>query len=280
MAIFQIRFGSDGRLPLYPGERHIRAAVWRLARATHGALVMFGFIHEHGHLLVVDQAGHIERFKKRAAMKLGAVAAEPMEEVWHDRVESRSHLASLVRYYLEQTYHHGVPAHPALWSGSCFVDLVGARVVSGLDLRLFEVLPSLTRDKLMEIVGLPLASLRPAMDSAVRALGALRLRDAAAAALAADPALAQNDAACVRARRVVVRLAARAGISLNETANVLRVTPDAVTRLARREVEETWVAATRRRLALEEAVRLHIEQDWYRRVIEKHASKKAARLVR
>ena len=280
MAIYQLRFSSNGRLHLYPKEKHIRAAVHQLALATRGKLVMFGFIHEHGHPLVIDEPNHIERLKNTLESDLGAVAAEPMEELWYDRVRSRSHLLSLVRYFLDQTYHHSIPAHPATWSGSCFMDLVGARVVAGLELRLFEVLPSLTRAKLFEMVGLPPGCLRPASDSTIRALGALRLREAASAALAADPELAGNDTPSAQARRVVAHLAAVVGIPFGEVANVLRMTSTAVARIAKREVEDTYVNATRLRLSLEEVVRARIEQDWYRRIIEEHASRKASRLLR
>ncbi len=56
-------------------------------------------------------------------------------------VESRRHLSRLVPYVVGQTEHHRLPAQPALWSGSCFQDLVEAWCIGGARLRLWDLLP-------------------------------------------------------------------------------------------------------------------------------------------
>jgi hypothetical protein len=36
-----------------------------------------------------------------------------------------------VTYLLKQPVKHGLDVHPALWTGSCFLDLIGARLIPG-----------------------------------------------------------------------------------------------------------------------------------------------------
>jgi hypothetical protein len=90
---------------------------------------------------------------------LRPLAAAPVEPARVREVDTRAHLEWLVRYVLTQGPHHGVAGHPALASGSCFQDLVAARRVDGLRLRIAEALPRLRRRTLYEAVGLPAVGL-------------------------------------------------------------------------------------------------------------------------
>ena len=67
------------------------------------------------------------------ALGLQPLAAAPMAPAHVSPVNDRGHLASLVRYVLDQTTHHELQnvAHPALWRGSSFADIVGARIRPG-----------------------------------------------------------------------------------------------------------------------------------------------------
>jgi len=271
MALVQFRFSSNGQLALFPDEAHRRDAVHRLARVVGGQLVMFGFVDHHGHPLVTTaDAGTLQR---TLGSGLAAVAAHSLAKVWSDPVHDRRHALSLVDYLINQPLKHGIPAHPATWTGSGFLDAVGARIIDGLALRLFEEL-RITKDHLVEMVGLPPGCLRPAPDAMVRALGAVRLKEAASAVFAADPDLKVNDVPSTRARRVVVVLGGIVGIGLDDAAWALDVTEIAARRIAKREVDPAWIEATRIRLSIEEAVRRQMENDWLRRAVQKRAARR------
>jgi len=183
---------------------------------------------------------------------LRAVATTHVEPARLRGVESRRHLQWLVRYVLGQAGHHDLPGHPALWSGSCFQDLVGARAV--LRLRLGEVLPRLRLRTAYEAVGLPTREIELAGDETVRRCGAGRLVAAAAAAQAVDPALPGRVDAVVRARRAACALAREVGLSTVDLAWALGVSPRAVRRAAVKGADGGLLATVRRRLALEESV--------------------------
>jgi hypothetical protein len=274
MPLYQLRFSSDGRLPLFPDERRLRIAVRRLVKVTRGRLAMFGFVKDHGHPAVIASTHRIGTLRGTLRRSLESVAAQPLEKVWKGRVKDRSHALSLLRYLLNQPLHHGIPAHPALWSGSCFLDLAGARIIDGLELRLSEVV-SLSQEELMAMAGLPGGQIRPASDAEIRALGATRLTAAASAAFAADPELRGNDAPSVRARRVAACLARQAMVPTSEVAWAFGCSRGGAYALSNAPIEPTWEAAVRIRLGLEENVQEEIERDWYRRVITERAARKS-----
>jgi hypothetical protein len=161
----------------------------------------------------------------------------------------------LVDYLLSQNQRHGIQAHPALWSGSCFLDLVGARVVDGLRLRIDEALPRLQTREIFEAVGLgSIRELRPANDHEIRAAGAKHLVAAVAAATAVGPVLSGRKAETIRVRRVAAYLAHLAGIAASEVAWALDVTPRAVQKLVRAPVDPKVVRASRLMLSVENLV--------------------------
>lgn len=253
--LWQLRLSSRNRLPLFPTEASQRRAVRRLAEIARGRLVLFGLVHEHGHPVVFCDDRRLGLLKRSIRIALGALASQPIEPIWGEAVNGRGHMRALLRYVLEQPKHHGLRDHPALWSGSCFLDLVGARKIDSLLLRVAEALPGLRLGELQQIVGLPSRPLVPVTDDQVRALGATRLAEAAAAALALDPSDMGRSADAAAARRVVVQLARRAGLSWPEIRRALPVSDATLFRLA---VEpspgEAFENATRIRLMLEETV--------------------------
>jgi hypothetical protein len=271
--LFQLRFSSKTRQPLFPDEAHRRTAIQSLAGVMLGRLVCFGFVDDHGHIVAFDTGQHIGRLGGSLQLALEAVAAQPLEEVWHDPVKDRAHLKSLLRYQLNQTFRHGVPCSPALWTGSSFLDVIGARLVEGLELRLFEALPRLVVEDVLSMVGLTAGAIRAAPDGTVRALGVERLKRAAAAAFAVDPELEGNDQPTVNARRVVARLARSARIAVSDVMWVLDCSRSGASRMARHDLADNrWVEAVRRRLTLEETVQREIERDWCRRKIQECAT--------
>jgi hypothetical protein len=254
--LWQLRISSRYRLPLFPTDVSQRLAVRQLARAASGRLVLFGLVHEHGHPVVFCADEKIGLLKRSVRVSLRRVAAQPIEEVWAEPVNGRNHMRSLLRYVLEQPARHGLPDHPALWSGSCFLDLVGARHLPELSLRLAEALPGVQLSELHEMVGLPPRPVAAASDDAIRDLGAIRLFEAVGAALALAPPFNSLVPRKVAARRLVVQLGRRAGLTWAEIRRVLPVSHAALFRLASSPpASGALERAVRMRLGLEELVK-------------------------
>jgi hypothetical protein len=252
--LWQLRLSSRKRLPLLPTETAQRQAVHRLASVTEGRLVLFSLVFEHGHILTFSSEQRLGLVRRTIRQVLQPVCAQPIEPLWHEAVDGRGHMQSLLRYLIAQPEHHRLEAHPALWSGSCFPDLVGARWVPGLRLRLSEALPGFRLRDAHDLVGLPPRRIEPADDDQIRALGAARLVSATAAALAIDPLLAGRRPIIVLARRLVLQLGRRLGLPWGELARSVPVTRATLFR----SVTDLLVAprleqVVRTRLALEEA---------------------------
>ncbi len=169
-------------------------------------------------------------------------------------VKDRGYLAWLIRYHVRQPIKHNVKEHAALWSGSCFQDLVGARYVPGLALTIAQSLPQYSVKTVLSHLMLSPFSAVPLGNDAVRALGARRIAAAAASAVAAGPSLDNLERASVHAKRAAALLAHEVGISNDEITWALPVSKRTVQRAAPREGDDRRLKAIRVRLALEEAI--------------------------
>ncbi len=126
-----------------------------LARVAGAWIVSFSIADEHAHLIVLGDRDRIGRLRRNLSLALGAASSEPLDPSWARPLASRAHLQSTFEYQLTQVDHHGLPAHPALWSGSVFQDLIGARLLDGLQLKLPEALPRYRVRDALSAVGLP-----------------------------------------------------------------------------------------------------------------------------
>jgi hypothetical protein len=163
-------------------------------------------------------------------------------------------MEKLVTYLLGQPKRHDIATHPALWTGSCFQDIAGARVIEGMRLQLDVVLPRFRIQTAYEATGLPPKEIKPVNDSTIRAAGATRLVSAAGAALAVGPPLVGKTALLVRARHAVAQIARKVGIPHGEVAWALGITERAARRLLDLPIEKEKLHAIRMRLALEDIV--------------------------
>jgi len=254
MPSWHLTFSSDGRSALFPDEALRCRAVRTVLRVAGRQLLLFCIVDDHVHVVVLCEADRVGRLARALLLALRPVAGPALAPAFVRPVEGRSHLLWLVRYCLRQPLKHGIGVHPALWTGSCFLDLVGARVVEGFTPSLREALPRLRLRTLFEHVGLEARPLEPLDDQALRAVGSAHLVDAATAALAAPPDLAGNTPLVVTCRRAVAQLGRAADLSSQQLARALHVQPNAARRLADGVVDPRLLLAVRLRLALEQRV--------------------------
>lgn len=251
--LVHLTFATEGRHVLFADEASRRAAVRALTRVRGVRILLFCVVDDHVHVVFWARPSRQGALKKAFHNVLAPVAQVRVLPGRLRRVNGRSHLWWLVRYLLAQVVKHGLSAHPALWCGSCFLDLIGARWLPSLVLHITDALPRLTRGEVLAAVGLDRMP-RPLEDAEIRGLGARRLVAAAAAAACAEPALRGNRQEVVQARRAAVRLGVAAGMTVSELAWALGASTRTVQRLKHADVEEALIEAVRVRLALEEVV--------------------------
>jgi hypothetical protein len=255
MQTWQMRFSAEGRPTLFPEEALRRDAVRTVGRMCAGLVVLLSIVDDHLHLLLLCDRERVGRVAHDLLLALRPVAAPGLEPAWFKPVSGRNHLENLVEYLLTQVPHHGLPQHPALYTGNGFVDLVGARAVDGLQTRLTEALPRYRLRTAFEAVGLPATPLVPAGPGEIHAAGAVRLAEAAKAALCVGPELRGRTAPEVRARVAAATLARVADLRSRDLVEALGVSQRAVQLSAAKPAREEDLQAVRLRLALEDAVR-------------------------
>lgn len=254
MRSFHLTLAAVGRHVLFPAEAARRAAVRALGRVAGEWLTLFSLVDDHVHVVLFCEEERVGRLARAILLALRPLAAVALEPAFVRPVRDRGHLEWLVGYVLTQPSHHGLAEHPALTTGSCYRDLVGARLVPGLTLRVGQALPRFGLREACRHVGLPEVELCPLTLEGLRAAGATRLVGAASAALSVGPDLTTNEPLVVEARRASVQLANAAGIHLAEVAHALGLTVGSVRRLSDRDAPEPILRAIRLELALEAAV--------------------------
>lgn len=260
-SVFHLTFSTRGRNPMVQDEAARRRVVRTIGRLAGSETVLFHLVDEHLHLVAMGSRRRTEWLAHGLLRALRTVAAAHVEPAYIQTVSTRAHMQRLVPYLLRQTTHHGLPAHPALWSGSCFADLVGARVIPGLRLRLGDALPRITLRQVYQDAGIQRAPGAPLSMEGVRRAGADHLVQAAAAAMAAPPALRGNERCVVVTRRVVAHLASEAGVRPSDAAWALGITPRALRRLRARALDPALPLAVRRYLSLE-AITQEVSPSW------------------
>ncbi len=254
MEIWHLTFSTDGRFPLFQDEASCRAAIRKLVAIAGAEIVLYSIVDDHVHLVIVCMPGRKGKICSALLRSLRLIAATKVLPAYQRPVETRSHMMWLVRYLLQQVVHHGVDAHPATWSGSCFQDLIGARWLEGFGLRARKVLPRLAMKSINEMVGLPPRRIMPAGDADVRLAGVAGLVEAAGSALAVGPELRGRTAPVVMAKKAVAHTALNVGLSTREVARALKLTPRAVGFLRHASVGAELLAAVRVRISLLQVV--------------------------
>jgi hypothetical protein len=256
MELHQIVLTSqrDRRLPLFTKEHHYLEALHRLGRVCKGNLALFALIAEHLHLIALLSRTAAGRLAQAVLVTLRPLAKTPLATSYIDEVDGRGHSYRSVKYELQQPQKHGMPGPGALWPGSCLPELVGARVIPGLTLRLREALPTFQVKQALRVLDLPGDKILPAGRQQLRAAGAARLIAATAATLGVEPTLRGNSAPVITARRAVAHIAARLDLPPTELRSVVGKDRNTLWRLRRRPVSSECIDAIRRRVALEDLV--------------------------
>jgi hypothetical protein len=254
MTLHHLTIAVRGRQALARDETERRALVRDLARIAAGRLMVFNLVDDHFHGVPRGERPGVLADSLRRVLR----ARRPDLELKRSHLEpvgTRSYARWLIDYVLGQSARHGLGVPTALWTGSCFQDLVGARLLPGFDARpLRAELPRLVQGDLLEAVGLDLAPLGDADDEALARAGAARIVDLALGVHCVGPVLTDRSASAVRACALAARVARLVKTPLSEIARFLGRSLRSVERLAGRDVDAKAIRALRRRLALEQRV--------------------------
>jgi hypothetical protein len=255
MNLAHINFSSVERRTLGRDETERRRQVRAIVRVAGERLAVFNMVDEHLHLLGRSDWPTRRGESVRRVMR----ACRPDLEFTRPHVRpvrDLRHLQRSVPYVLNQTDHHEVGgSHPALWTGSAFLDVVGVRLMPGFRLTvLLQELPRLRQRDLLEAVGLEPVEIVPASDDALLRAGPARIAQLAAAVFAAGETYAGRSDETVKARTLAARVARDLEIATVNMAAFLGAVPRTVNRLAREPVDPRALLALRRRLTLEERV--------------------------
>ena len=244
---------------IYSSESALREAVRALARFAPRELFAFNLTPGHDHLGFDARRRDAGRCASAYHRWLLPRSEARLDRSFPTAIRNRQHLRSAARYIVTQAARELFDVeHPALWSGSCFLDLVGARHLPGFSLAdSHGVDPS----SFMQPIGLPGPRLPELTADEVRDLGGARVAAAAAAAAAADPALRGKSVSTMRARRAAIDLALNVGTRVGEIAAALGIHRSNVHSL-RGQSDPDLVLATQRRLELEVCVARLLETGW------------------
>jgi hypothetical protein len=245
----------ESRLPLFPDEPTYLEALHRLGLVCRGCLALFGLVAEHLHLVALLSRVAAGRLAQSVIVSLSSITATRLAPSFIKSVVTRAHLRWLPRYLLEQPREHGMRGHPALWVGSCYPELVGARKIEGLALCMEKALPDFSPAAASRIVGLPERALVPADRDTLRRVGVHRIATAAAAAVGVDPSLVGKTPRTLRARRAAAQLAESVGLRIGELQESLHLCPRTGWRLRQPPADPALLVTIARRIALEELVR-------------------------
>jgi hypothetical protein len=235
---------SDGSQAIL-GEVDARLEAVRRVTAHLGCSTLFFSVADtHWHSLnavPVDRLGVVRRDLEAVFRHLDQGS---FERPHFKPVENIGHLLSCFNYVLGNREKHDLPGDPHADPGSCAPDLLGARILPGFDPQAWRAhLPRFEPRDLFSRVGL--RPVEQASNDVIRERGAVRLVEAAAAAVA-RPALRGNTPEVVAARVAVVRIGLNAGFAPSELAYALEVRRQGIPERRHLEAPELEVVVRKR----------------------------------
>jgi hypothetical protein len=254
VATWQLTISSDGRDALFPSEASRNAAVRALARTAAPHRALFSITDRDIHLVIQSNTARAGRTARAVLLGLRPHSQRPLDPARRRQLSDQDHLGWLAEHLLSLPLQLGLPGHPALWSGSALLDLLGARALGSPPLLLPKLLPGFEPLQVLADMGLSSQPLSTPGDRDLLLAGPGRLNQAAAAALAADPSLEGRASPVVAARQVVAQLGQRAGLPTRTLADSLGLTTHGVRRLQLQPPDHDALAAVRRYLSLQDRV--------------------------
>jgi REP element-mobilizing transposase RayT len=256
MTGWHLTFSSSNQFPLFPSEALRRRAVRKIWQVARDVLALFNVMKNHVHVATYCEKHRVGGIRRGLYNSLSAIADTAIDPANVRHVDNRGYMRWLINYHLRtQFIKHKIKESPALWSGSCFQDLIMARHIGGGDLAIKEAVPGFEVEEACEMVGLPPKTIEPAPWELIRGSGINRLAEAACSALAVGPQLIGGTGPVALARRTIAGIGKAVGFGISEVSWVLGITARAVRRLASQPVDEKVIRATRVQLALQTMVR-------------------------
>ena len=228
-----------------------RRAVRALHRSGPRRTFASNLTPTHDHLGVVgtrrEVGPRISGFHRSAPI----LCRESLDWSFPTLIDSEPYLENTLHYIMSQAGADRFPVdHPALWVGSCFLDLIGARYLP--ESTLVTPLPW-DPEIVLPRLGLPDAPIAELSHDSLIALGAERIVNASFAAACASPCDRRREPARLRAMGAAAGLGRMLGLDARAVSEGLGISCDHVRRLAR-QAEPRSIRATIRRLELEELV--------------------------
>lgn len=257
MEHWHLTFAAPDRPTLLATDEELLDATRSLVRVTGRWAPLFCLVDEHGHTIVRGSREHAGRVAGWLLQALSAHVRQPLEPARIWPVKGNSHLETLIGYVCDQASHHDLQldCHPALWPGSCFQDLVGARILPGYQPELLrQALPRLTEARIWGALRLPVVT--PATDEALASAGPAAIATAALAAVG-HSAFESRTPPVVQARRATASLGRRLGWDTSTVARLIATSARSARRLATEPVDSRVEQAVRLQIALRQACLAH-----------------------
>ncbi|MBT3220857.1 MAG: hypothetical protein HN348_17370 [Proteobacteria bacterium] len=248
MHSYQVTLSRKGRPTLFVTSEDLTWAVATIVRTTHGKSPLFSIVDEHVHVVIPGDAFAVGRMCSGLVRAFNHKLGYKLNKAHISLVNGGDHLDTLIAYYLRQPAKHDLnTGHPALWPGSCFMDLIGARCLSGFDRHLIHRhLPRLRTERFTRVIGLP--PIIPATDQELKLAGLTQLAQGAKAAT--DGKSEQQR----RGRVAIAQLAKHLGFRNLDIAEVLQTHPRTIGKLASAPAEPRLVQAIRLQISLNNAI--------------------------
>ncbi|MEK7754576.1 MAG: hypothetical protein AAB654_21805 [Acidobacteriota bacterium] len=251
--MYHLTLSAERRRTICPSTALLRRGVRVIDKVVGSEALLFSLVDDHVHVVVRcsrSRAGYLGSGLRQAFARLSP--DRPLRAAYVRPVEGRSHLVHLATDYIaKQPAKHGLAAHPALYEGGCFQDLLKARLLDHFrGTLLAEELPRFRLREVFPTLGLEKDPVPPVEVANLPPLGAARLAEAARAAFATD-ALGRSGPA-LWARRTAAVLARRAGLPLAALSQALDVPLRTLQRDARSEAPGLPIAVVLQRLGLEQ----------------------------
>lgn len=251
MNLYHLIYASIGRLPFFTSANGYHSAIRALAKVSKNRIVAFAVMDDHIHVVLFEDSG-AERHRAKALLQ----ALSPLTSVGIERahivpIESRIHMHRELMYMLRQPSHHKLKGHEALWRGSCFPDLVGARYVEGLQLQVEKALPRFNVGQILGAMGVQKKHIIPLENAEIKGVGLSRFIDCAIDALCAPSPLSGKSYQTIGARAAVCQLAHAAGFKPAEVADSLNISRQSFYSALKRTVASEAIQSIRVRLNLE-----------------------------